>query len=219
MHDCTYNMETQKITNLLNKSDLDSKKFVTRKWYIIDSQTTPPYGIGYPIKFDTKLIKPNLCDYSEAYILVKENIQNKPANSSVCFKNCVPFRTCSSYINDEFLETAKEIDVTMLMYNLLEYSDNYEDSTGSLYHFKKSEITTKNDNNADVTVANSKPFAYRPSLVSDVVNNVELVVPLKYIINFFRSLEMPLINCKIHLELEWDPNCLLCSDDQLVIIT
>ena len=153
----------------------------------IDPQTTPPYGIGYPIKFDTKVIKPNLCDYSEAYILVKGYIQNKLANSSVCLKNCAPFRTCSSYINDEFLETSKEIDVTMPMYNLLEYSDNYEDSTGSLYHFKRSEITTGNDNNADITVANSEPFAYRESLVGDVVNNVELVVPLKYISNFFRS--------------------------------
>ena len=206
-------METQKITNLLNKSDLHSNKFVTKKWYIINSQTTPPYNVGYSIKLDTKVIKPNLCDYSEAYILVKGNIQNKPANSSICFKNCATFRTCSSYINDESLETTKEIDVTMPMYNLLEYSDNYEHSTGSLYHFKRSEITTEDDNNADITVANSKPFAYRASLVGDAVNNVELVVPLKYISNFFRSLEMQLINCKIHLELEWDPNYLLCSNN------
>ena len=145
--------------------------------------------------------------------MVKGNIQNKPAYSSVCFKNCAPFCTCSLYINDEFRENAKEMDVTMPMYNFLEYSDNYEDSTGSFYHFKRSEITTGNDNNADVTVDNSKPFAYRASLVGDAVNNVELVVPLKYISNFFRSLEMPLINCKIHLELEWDPNCLLCNND------
>ena len=133
--------------------------------------------------------------------MVKGNIQNKPINSSVCFKN------------DEFLETAKELDIIMPMYNLLEYSDNYEDSTGSLYHFKRSEITTGNNSNTDVTVDNSKPFAYRASLVGNAINNVELVVPLKYISNFFRSLEMSLINCKIHLELEWDPNCLLCSDD------
>ena len=197
-------METQKITNLLNKSDLDSKRFVTKKWYTIDSQTNPPYNVGYPIKFDTKVIKPNLCDYSEAYILVKGNIQNKPDNSSVCFKNCAPFRTCSSYINDEFLETAKELDVTMPMYNLL---DNYEYSTGSFYHFKRSEITAGDDNNTDIT------NSYRASLVGNAINNVELVVPLKYTSNFFRSLEMPLINCKIHLELQWDPNCLLCSDD------
>ena len=99
------------------------------------------------------------------------------------------------------------------MYNLLEYSDNYEDSTGSPYHFKRSEIATGNDNNAIITVGNSKPFTYRSSLVGDRVNNVELVVPFKYISNFFRALEMPLINCKIHLELEWDPDCLLCSNN------
>ena len=189
-------METQKITNLLNKSDLDSKKFVTKKWCIINSQTTPPYNIGYSNKFDTKVIKPNLRDYSEAYILVKGNIQNKPANSSVCFKNCAPFRKCTWHINDEFLETAEELDINTPMYNLLEYSDNYEDSTGSLYHFKRSEITTGDDKNADVTVANSKPFSYRASLVGDAVNNVELVVPLKYISNFFRRLEMPLETAK-----------------------
>ena len=205
-------METQKITNLLNKGDLDNKKFVTKKWCIIDSQTTPPYNISYPIKFDTKVIKPNLRDHSEAYILVKGNIQHKPDDSSACFKNCAPFRKCSSYINDEFLETAEELDVCMPMYNLLKYSDNYEDSTRSLYHFKGSEITTGDNNNAEITVANSKPFAYRASLVGNAINNVELVVPLKYISNFFRSLEMPLINCKIHLELEWDTNCLSCSD-------
>ena len=72
----------------------------------------------------------------------------------------------------------------MSMYNLLEYSDNYEDSTGSFYHFKRSEITTGNDNNADATVDNSKSVAYRASLVGDAVNNVELVVRLKYIGNF-----------------------------------
>ena len=192
-------METQKITNLLNKSDLDNKKFVTKKWCIINSQTTPPYNIGYPMKFDTKVIKPNLCDHSEAYILIKGNIQHKPDDSSACFKNCAPFRKCSSYINDEFLETAEELEVSMPMYNLLKYSDNYEDSTGSLYHFKRSEITTGDNNNAEITVANSKPFAYRASLVGNAINNVELVVPLKYISTFFRSLEMPLINCKIHL--------------------
>ena len=92
--------------------------------------------------------------------MVKGSIENKSGNSSVCFKYCAQFRTCSSYINDEFLETAKELDVTMPMYNLLEYSDNYEDSTGSFYHFKRSEITTGGDNNADITTANSKPFAY-----------------------------------------------------------
>ena len=97
------------------------------------------------------------------------------------------------------------------MYNLIEYSDNYEESTGSLYHFKTDEITTGNDANADIHDNNSTPFTYRANLIGNNTNNVKLIVPLKYLSNFFRSLEMPLINCKISLELTWRENCLLSS--------
>ena len=196
-------METQKISNLLNKTDLDSKKIITRKWYIIDSLSTT-YDEANSIKFDTKVIKPNLCDYSEAYILITGTINNIAAvgGSIMCFKICVPFRTCVSHINDEYLEETEFIDVVMPMYNLIEYSDNYEDSTGSLHHFKRDEITT--GNNANVGIANnSTSFTYRANLIGNNVNNVKLVVPLKYLSNFFRSLEMLLINCKINLELKW----------------
>ena len=96
-------METQKISNLLNKTDLDSKKFTTKRWYIIDSQTSGRYVAAEPIKFDTKVIKPNLCGYSEAYILVTGTINNRNAagGNIVCFKNCAPFESCTSRINDE----------------------------------------------------------------------------------------------------------------------
>ena len=67
------------------------------------------------IKFETKVIKPNLCDYSDAYILVTGNIQNKPANSVVAFKNCAPFRTCDVTINDEHFEKAEDLDIVMPM--------------------------------------------------------------------------------------------------------
>ena len=205
-------METQKISNLLNKTDLDSKKFTTRKWYIIDSQSTT-YDGANSIKFDTKVIKPNLCDYSEAYILDTGTINNRAAAgvNIVCFENCAPFRTCISHINDEYLEETQFVDAIMPMCNLIEYSDNYEDSTGSLYHFKKDQITTGNNANVDIIANNSTPFTYRANLIGDNANNVKLVVPLKYLSNFFRSLEMPLINCKINLELKWTQNCVLSS--------
>ena len=74
-----------------------------------------------------------MCDYSDAYILVIGNIQNKPANSVVAFKNCVLFCTCDVTVNDEHVEKAEDLDIVMPMYNLLEYSDNYQNSTGSLY--------------------------------------------------------------------------------------
>ena len=119
-------METQKIFNLLNKTDLDSKKFTTKRWYIIDTPAQK-YETGRAITFDTKVIKPNLCDYSEAYILVKGTINNIiiVGGKIVCVKNCAPFRTCTSRISDEYLEQAEDLDIVSPMYNLIEYSDNY----------------------------------------------------------------------------------------------
>ena len=142
-------MESQKIINLLDSNDNESQKFATKRWYIINDQNTGnnAYGNGEDsttIKFETKVIKPNLCDYSDTYILVTGIIQNKPANSVVAFKNCAPFRTCDVIINDEHIEKAEDLDIViedldivMSMYNLLEYSDNYQNSTVSLYQFKR----------------------------------------------------------------------------------
>ena len=209
-------MESQKVINLLDSNDNESQKFATKRWYIINDQNTGnnAYGNGEDsatIKFETKVSKPNLCDYSDAYILVTGNIQNKPANSVVAFKNCAPFRTCDVTINDEHVEKAEDLDIVMSMYNLLEYSDNYQNSTGSLYQFKRDEPP---DDNAKVRNATSS-LVYKSKLIKGTdnnnVNNVKLVVPLKYVSNFFRSLEMPLVNCKIDLELTWHKDCMISS--------
>ena len=106
-------MESQKIINLLDTNDNESRKFATKIWNIINDQNTGnnAYGNGTDgttIKYETKVIKPNLCDYSDACILVTGNIQNKPANSIVAFKNCAPFRTCDVTINHEHVEKAED---------------------------------------------------------------------------------------------------------------
>ena len=209
-------MESQKIINLLDSNDNESQKFATKRWYIINDQNTGnnAYGNGEDgttIKFETKVIKPNLCHYSDAYISVTGNIQNKTANSIVAFKNCAPFRTCDIIINDEHVEKAEDLDIVMPVYNLLEYSDNYQSSTGSLYQFKRDEPP---DDNADVA-NNTSCLVYKSKLIKGTdnnnANNVKLVVPLKYVSNFFRSLEMPLVNCKIDLELTWHKDCMISS--------
>ena len=129
-------METQKIVNLLNDSDNESSKCATRKWYIINDKNNGQYGRGNEndstIKFETKVIKPNLCDYSDAYILVTGDIKIAAiaADTNVAFKNCVPFTRCATHINDEHVEKAENLDIIMPMYNLFEYSDNYADSSG-----------------------------------------------------------------------------------------
>ena len=125
-------MEAQKIVNLLEESDDDVLKFQTRKWYILNDQNNGQHGKGEEndstIKFNTDVIKPNLCEYSDAYILVTANITvvNGNDNTSVCFKNCSPFIRCVTHLNDEHVETSENFDLTMNLYNLIEYSDNDE---------------------------------------------------------------------------------------------
>ena len=97
--------------------------------------------------------------------------------------------------------------------NLIEYSDNYSDTTGSLWNFKRDEII----NNADVTNDDNAPsFKYKANLIGNTENNgrkngVKIAIPLKYLSNFWKSLEMSLINCKIELLLNWIENCILSS--------
>ena len=104
------------------------------------------------------------------------------------------------------------------MYNLIEYSDNYADCSGSLYQFKRDESPMNGRNPLNVALDNSTSFKYKASLLRIAtqahdndrsLKNEEINVPLKYLSNFFRSLETPLINCKIHLELNWNNNCVM----------
>ena len=126
-------METQKIVNLLNGTDNDNSKFATKKWYIIDSESNGNYSQNDEIKFLTWSIESSLCDYSGAYILVTGNITATPNNAvtQVVFKNCAPFEKCRTEINETFIDEATHINIAMPMYNLIEYSDNYSDTSGS----------------------------------------------------------------------------------------
>ena len=186
--------------------------------------------VSDPIKFLTKSIESSLCDYFDAYILVTWNIivtrtiaaagdnplqrkQPLTAATQVAFKNCAPFEKCSTEIDGTLVDEADFINITMPMYNLIEYSDNYSDTSGSLWNFKRDEII----NNADVTNDNNAPsFKYKANLIGNTETNgtkkgVKMAVPLKYLSNFWRSLEMPLINCKVELSLKWIKNCVLTT--------
>ena len=115
-------MENQKIINLLDKIDTDSKHFATKKWYIINDENNTNYG-------------------AEAYILIDGTIGAAAANANtrLALKNCAPFTKCNLEINDEHVDTAENLDITMPMYNLIEYSDNYQDSSATLYQYKQDE--------------------------------------------------------------------------------
>ena len=178
-------METQEIVNLLNGSDNDNSKFATKKMYIIDSESNGNYLQNDEIKFLTRSIESSLCDYSDVYILVTRNITATPNNAvtQVVFKNCAPFEKCRTEINETFDE-ATHINITMPMYNLIEYSDNYSDTSGSLWQFKRDEIV----NNADVSNDNAPSFKHKASIIGNAEANgtkhkVKIAVPLKYLSN------------------------------------
>ena len=144
-------------------------------------------------------------------------IADVAANTNVAFKNCAPFTRCVTHINDEHVETAENLDIIMSMYNLIEYSDIYGDSSGSLYQFKRDEPPINDAGNTlNVALHNSTSFQYKASLLGKATDadgndrslkNTKTVAALKYLSNFFKSLETPLINCKVHLELNWSNNC------------
>ena len=135
-------MENQKTINLLDKDDTGSKHFATKKWYIINDQNNTNYGVNQDtgennpdtIKYDTRVLKLNLCNYAEAYILVDGTIRAAAANANtrLALKNCALFTKCNLEINDEYVDKAENQDIVMPMYNLIEYSDNYQDSPATL---------------------------------------------------------------------------------------
>ena len=105
-----------------------------KKWCIIDSEAKGNYLPDNEVKFLTSSLESSLCDYSDAYILVTGNITATPNNAAtqVVFKNCAPFEKCRTEINETFVDETDFINITMPMYNSIEYSDNYSDTSGSL---------------------------------------------------------------------------------------
>ena len=222
-------MEYQKIANLINDNTPNQpSKFRTRNWIEINDESRGTYNVNSQIKFKITMLKSSLCDYSDAYILVKGTItvnntaaQGGAANNTnkkVIFKNCAPFTNCISEINNMQIDNAKDIDIVMAMYNLIEYSDNYAKTTGSLWQYCK-DIPARNANNNNIVIFAedniTDSFKFKAKIKGqtgdDGTKDVEIMVPLKYLSNFWRTLEMPLINCEVNLILTWSSRCVLIA--------
>ena len=159
-------MEYQKIANLLDgKTSNKPSKFRTKNLVEINDESRGTYNVNGQIKFKTTMLKFSLCDYSDAYILVKGTItiagagddaaarQADERDKGVIFKNCAPFINCISEINNTQVDNTKDIDIVMPMYNLIEYSDNYAKTSGSLWQYYRDE-----PNNV---LADSKSFKFK----------------------------------------------------------
>ena len=195
-------------------------KFRTKNWVEINDEARGTYNVNSQIKFKTTMLKSSLCDYSDAYILVKGKIsitgagadaaarQANERDKGVAFKNCAPFINSISEINNTQVDNAKDIDIVMLMYNLIEYSDNYAKTLGSLWQYFRDE--------PDDSLEDSESFKPKIKITGKTPaagneKDVALMVPLKYLSNFWRTLEMPLINCEVNLILTWSSTCVITN--------
>ena len=178
-------------------------KFRTKSWVEINDESKESYNTGSVIKFKTTMLRSNLCDYADAYILVKEAITITGAgdddapkrlderNKGVKFKNCAPITKCICRITGTYIGNAQDIDVVMPMYSLIEYSDNYSKTSGSLWQYYKD---GPNENRTQ-----SESFKSKTKITGKTpAKDVEIIVPLKYLKIFWRTLEMRLINCELN---------------------
>ena len=212
-------MEYEKIANLLDNASNKSSKFRTRNWVEINDKSLGTYT-GNNIKFKTTKLRSNLCDYTDGYILVNGRItitgegddgaarEADKRYKGVTLKNCAPFTKCISRINNIIIDTAQDIDIVIPMYKLIEYSDNYSKTSGTLWQYYKHE---PNDNLADFELFKSKVKITGKTSADGNTKIVEIIVPLKYLRHFWRTLEMPLINCKVNLILTWSRDCVITN--------
>ena len=217
-------------------------KFVTRQYVKVNSLSNT-YNENNSIRFKAPILRSNLCDFSDVYILVKGTItvngivngaENEilRRNRPLILKNNAPFASCMAKINNEFIEDADDLDIVILMHNLLEYNKNYRKTIGSLYNYYRDELSDDNNPNnfPNTNVVSSNTFKYKNKITGNTYNvaesaaghnanrvgkqQVELVIPLKYLDNFWRALNIPLISCEVFLELKWNKNCVITSLEQ-----
>ena len=179
--------------------------------YVRVNSLSNTYNENKSIRFKTLMLRSDLCDYSDAYMLtVAGNNLRDRRNRPLILKNNAPFVSCITRINGELIEDADDLDIVMPMYNLLEYSKNYRKTIGSLYNYYRDELSdnTNPDNNQfnNIKVVNSNTFKCKNKIIDNTNNagtkDIELAIPLKYLGNFWRVLNIPLISCEVSLELK-----------------
>ena len=235
-------MEYDKINNLLGSESENLSNFVTREYVRVNSLSNT-YDENKSIRFETPMLRSDLCDYADAYILVngttsitsQNNVIRDKKDRPLILKNNAPIISCITRINGELIEDADDLDIVMLMYNLLEYSKNYRKTIGSFYNYYRDELSDDPDNinHDNIKVVNSNAFKYKNKITGntyDVLNTaddyvvvkqgtqeIEFAIPLKYLGNFWRALNIPLISCEISLELKWGKNCIITSLEEVQV--
>ena len=175
-----------KISKLLNNSPVP--KFVTGKWMEVNDLSVGQYSANKNTRFKTPMLRSDLCDYSDAFIVVKGRISvtdtnnaNKRNKKLTC-KNNAPFRSCISKIKNTFIDNAEDLGIVMQIYNLLECSDNYSMTLRSLWNYYRDEVNhdANENNDADNYIINSnktttsKSFEYKTKIIASTTDNFSI---------------------------------------------
>ena len=208
----------KKTINLLGNTPNQPTKFRIKNWVEINDESHGMYNTNIQIKFKTSMLKSRLCDFSDGYVLISGTItitgtgpdnaakRLDERNKGVVFKNCALFTDCKGEINNTQIDNVKNIDVVMSMYDLIEYSNNYSKTSRNLWQYYRD---YSNDN-----IRQSESFNFKIKITGKTpaagnTNDVEIAVPLKNLSNFWRTLELPLIDCEINLILTWSEDCVI----------
>ena len=207
----------------VTSDDKDLPRYVTKKWVEVYNQPEKNCSVNKEIRIKTPILIPDLYNFSDAYIVVKGDIivtspNNAKRNKTLAFKNNAPFISCISKINGIKIDSAEDLDFVMPMYNLLEYNKNYRKTTGNLSNYYR-------DQPSNPLSTNSEFFKYKTSITGNTYNvderitdddgneidnpnydanrvgknKTEIVIPLKYLSNFWRTLDIPLINSEVEI--------------------
>ena len=223
-------MGYNKITNLLGKLVKDEiAKFTTTKWIEIFDQYNGTYNKNKGIRFKMNQLRNDLCDFNDGYIVVTGKITaTNPGNDAnqynkkLSLKNSAPFFNCTLKINSRLIKDAQDLDIVMPMYNLLYYSKNFRNTTGSFWSYYPDMPKSGHDNNANLRqriiypIKDSESFNRKTKLVGNVdavsnaadndvkteLEDIKIVVPLKNLSNFMFNLDFLLINSEIELLLK-----------------
>ena len=213
---------------MLDNTPNQPTKFRTKDLVEKSEDARGTYNKITQIKYKTSILKSSLCDYSSAYILVSGTITvaakagDNPnnVNKEVVFINCAPFTDCISEINKTQIDNAKDVNIVMPMCILIEYSNNNSKTSGSLWQYYRDEpALTDAGAIANFSAAdNSALFNFKQKITGKIADggrkNVEIMVQLIYLSNFWRTLEIVLIICKINLNLTWGEKFVLSSDSK-----
>ena len=210
---------------MLDNAVNQPSKFRTKNWVEKNDESRGTYSVNRQINFKTPVVTSSLCNYSDAYILVngKTKVDNTTTaaaptnkNKKLIFKNGAPFTNWISKINNTQADNAEYIDIVMPMYNLIEYSDDLFKTSGSLWQYCKDIQAVNDDGNiVDFNGANATDsFNFKIKMTDQTdddgeIANIEITIPLKYLSNFWITLEMPLFNYEVNLILTLSENCVI----------